>query len=168
MTSRKAHPAGGLTASPVRVGAHERTLQPWIVKAAAILTLAFVIMAALTRIAAAQSDTWAKILREGAEEYKESCAACHGDDAKGRGELGQKLFKKPNDLTEIAKRNDGAFPFRRVFDIIAGDQLVEGHDTMHMPKYSERMKGEDFQPGYHRAHLRILELSHYLESIQVK
>lgn len=30
------------------------------------------------------------------------------------------------------------------------------------------MKREDFEPGYHRAHLRILELTHYLESIQGK
>lgn len=130
------------------------------------LVLAIAILTAQTRITAAESDAWTTIIREGAEEYKESCAACHGTDAKGRGDLGQKLFKKPNDLTEIAKRNNGSFPFRRVFDVIAGDQPVDGHDTMHMPKYAERMKGEDFQPGYNRAHLRILKLAHYLESIQ--
>jgi mono/diheme cytochrome c family protein len=169
MTFRNARPAaGGMAATPAHADVHRRTPLPWMEKATEILVLAILILAALTRIAAAQSGTWATILREGAEEYKESCAACHGADAKGGGELGQKLFKKPNDLTEIAKRNGGAFPFRRVFDVIAGDQPVEGHDTMHMPKYAERMKGEDFQPGYYRAHLRILELAHYLESIQVK
>lgn len=168
MTLRKARPAGYLAADPAHVGAYARTLLPWMAKMTAILVLAILILAALTRIAAAQSGTWATILREGADEYKESCVACHGTDAKGGGELGQKLFKKPTDLTEIAKRTGGVFPFRRVFEIIAGDQPVEGHDTIHMPKYAERMKGTDFQPGYYRAHLRILELAHYLESIQVK
>jgi mono/diheme cytochrome c family protein len=150
------------------VGTHAWTLAPRMVKLAAILVLAILVLPALTRIAAAQSGTWATIIREGAEEYKETCAACHGANAKGGGEFGQKLFKKPSDLTEVAKRNGGTYPFRRVFDVIAGDQPVEGHDTMHMPKYAERMKGADFQPGYYRAHLRILELAHYLESIQVK
>ena len=163
MTFRKDRSAGGLS-GPACVGAHWRTLQPWMVKMAAILVLASLLLMALTRMAAAQSGTWATILREGAEEYKESCAACHGADAKGGGEFGQKLF----DLTEIAKRSGGAFPFQRVFEIIAGVQPVEGHDTMHMPKYAERMKSEDFQPGYHHAHLRVLKLAHYLESIQVK
>ncbi|HEX2842097.1 c-type cytochrome [Hyphomicrobium sp.] len=166
MTSRRTKPAGGLSAAPANVGSIAPTLHSWIGKVATILVLAIAILTAQTRIAPAGSDAWTTIIREGAEEYKESCAACHGTNAQGRGDLGQKLFKKPNDLTEIPKRNNGAFPFRRVFDIIAGDQPVDGHDTMHMPKYAERMKGEDFQPGYNRAHLRILELAHYLESIQ--
>ncbi len=152
----------------IKTDDHRSTLGHWLVKVAVLATLAILILAALTRIAAAQSGAWPTILREGAEEYAESCAACHGTDFKGSGELGQKLFKKPHDLTEIAKRNGGVFPFRRVFDVIAGDQTVEGHDTMHMPKYAERMKREDFQPGYNPAHVRILELTHYLESIQAR
>lgn len=167
MLLRKSEPAGGFTANATHVVGYGRPW-PWIAKVAAIVMLAILILAALSRIAAAQSGTWTTILREGGEEYQENCAACHGADAKGGGELGQKLFKKPNDLTEIANRNGGTFPFQRVFDVIAGDQPVEGHDTIHMPKYAERMKREDFQPGYNRAHLRILELTHYLESIQVK
>ncbi len=166
MPLRKSQRAGG--GGPVHVNGLGRWPWPWVAKVTAIVVLTILILAALIRIAAAQSGAWTTILREGAEEYKENCAACHGADAKGGGDLGQKLFKKPNDLTEITKRNGGTFPFRRVFDVIAGDQPVEGHDTMHMPKYAERMKREDFQPGYNRAHLRILELAHYLESIQVK
>lgn len=141
---------------------------PWGLKVAAIVALVFAILATLSRIAAADSPTWTKVVGEGAEDYKENCAACHGTDAKGGGDLGQKLFKKPVDLTRLAELNGGPFPFRRVFDAIAGDVSIEGHDTMHMPKYAERMKGEDFEPGYNRAHLRILELTHYLESIQAK
>ncbi|MFA5952649.1 MAG: c-type cytochrome [Hyphomicrobium sp.] len=141
---------------------------PWILKIAAILLVALGHLASLTRIAAAGSTTWTKVIEEGAEDFKESCAACHGADARGGGDLGGKLFKKPADLTTMSERNGCVFPFRRAFEILAGDGPVEGHDTMHMPKYAERMKREDFEPGYHRAHLRILELTHYLDSIQGK
>lgn len=112
---------------------------PWVLKRAAIFLVALALFASFTRIAAASSTTWTKVIEEGAEDFKESCAACHGADARGGGDLGGKLFKKPADLTAMSERNGGVFPFRRVFDIIAGDVPVEGHDTMHMPKYAERI-----------------------------
>jgi hypothetical protein len=37
-----------------------------------------------------------------------------------------------------------------------------------MPEYADRMKGDNFKPGYHQAHVRILQLTHYLESLQAK
>ena len=131
-----------------------------------LLMLAFLLL--LSRPAAAQSGAWAENLRDGKQEYEENCANCHGAAGKGDGDLGQKLFKKPLDITTIAERNGGAFPFEKVFQIIAGDTPVEGHDTMHMPDYAKRMKQDDFKPGYHQAHVRILQLTHYVESIQAK
>ena len=35
------------------------------------------------------------MLAIGSEEFQESCAACHGADASGRGELADKLVKPP-------------------------------------------------------------------------
>lgn len=66
-----------------------------VIKAAVLATLAILTLAALTRIAAAQSGAWPTILREGAEEYAESCAACHGTDFKGSGELGRNCSRSP-------------------------------------------------------------------------
>jgi mono/diheme cytochrome c family protein len=133
---------------------------------ALLLMLAFILL--LTHPAAAQSGAWAENLRDGKQEYEENCVSCHGPAGKGDGDLGQKLFKKPLDITTIAERNGGNFPFERVFQIIAGDEPVEGHDTMHMPDYAKRMKQDDFKPGYHQAHVRILQLTHYVDSIQAK
>lgn len=116
--------------------------------------------------AAAQTGARAEILKEGQDEFVENCVACHGADATGLGDLGQKLIKRPRDLTLIARNNGGKFPFWRVFEIIAGEKPVEGHDTMHMPEYIQRMRRDDFKPGYHQAHVRVLILTHYLESIQ--
>lgn len=116
----------------------------------------------------AQSRMRAALLAEGREDFIENCAACHGADATGNGELAQKLLKPPKDLTAIAELNGGEFPFWRVFDVIAGDVPVPGHDTFHMPNYSQRMRSQEASPGFPAAHVRILELTHYLESIQQK
>ena len=136
---------------------------PWPVWA---LLLLVVLLVVLTRAAAAGEGARGKILADGRQDFEESCVACHGTDATGTGELAAKLARPPKDLTAIAARNGGDFPFWRVFDIIAGEKEIEGHKTFQMPKYLERMRGADFTPGYLPAHVRILELTHYLESIQ--
>jgi mono/diheme cytochrome c family protein len=126
------------------------------------------LLVVFTRPAVSDSAAWRENLADGKQEYEENCVSCHGVDGKGQGDLGQKLFKKPSDLTTISERNDGQFPFQRMFEIIAGDTAVVGHETIHMPDYANRMKRDDFKPGYHQAHIRILQLTHYLESIQAK
>jgi mono/diheme cytochrome c family protein len=126
------------------------------------------LLVVFTRPAVSDSAAWRENLADGKQEYEENCVSCHGVDGKGQGDLGQKLFKKPSDLTTISERNDEQFPFQRMFEIIAGDTPVAGHETMHMPEYANRMKRDDFKPGYHQAHIRILQLTHYLESIQAK
>jgi mono/diheme cytochrome c family protein len=140
----------------------------YLVSGAGAILAVFLPLAVLTRPAASDSAAWRENLSDGKQEYEESCASCHGADGKGRGELGVKLFKKPSDLTTISERNDGHFPFQRIFEIIAGDTPVAGHETIHMPEYAERMKGDNFKPGYHQAHIRILQLTHYIQSIQAK
>ena len=102
----------------------------------------------------------------GREIYRSACAACHGADASGRGELADKLVKPPKDLTRLAEQNGGTFPFWRVFDIIAGDTTVEGHDASQMPLFSQRMRGQEAAGVFPPAPLRVLALTHYLESIQ--
>lgn len=144
---------------------HNRRLAHWTMWTV-VLVLIFVVV--LAHSAAAQSGARAEILKEGMDEYIEHCAACHGADGRGAGELGQKLFKPPGDLTTIARTNDGQFPFWRVFEAIAGETAVEGHDTMHMPEFISRLRRDDFKRGFHQAHLRVLQLTHYVESIQAE
>lgn len=141
-----------------------RSWRPWPVWAFLVLVALLVLLAR----AAAAEGARGKILEEGRQDFEENCVACHGSDARGTGELGPKLIKPPRDLTAIAGRNGGEFPFWRVFEIIAGEKVVPGHDTFQMPRYSTRMRGDDFKPGYLPAHVRVLELTHYLESIQAK
>jgi len=136
----------------------------WIWRVAAF---AVILLSALTHEATAEEERTRKAMLDiGREEFQESCAACHGADASGRGELANKLMKPPKDLTMIAEQNGGTFPFWRVFDIIAGDTKVEGHPTSQMPLFSERMRSQESAEVFPPAPLRVLALTHYLESIQ--
>lgn len=136
---------------------------PWPLWAFVLIAAALLILA---RSAAGEGAARAKLLQEGGQEYEENCVACHGADGRGGGDLAAKLIKSPKDLTKIAAANGGTFPFWRVFEIISGDQPVAGHDTFQMPKFYESLKSQDFKPGYHPAHVRVLELTHYIESLQ--
>jgi mono/diheme cytochrome c family protein len=130
-----------------------------------ITSFAAMLIAGLATAAVGEEERTRKaMLAIGSEE--ESCAACHGADASGRGELADKLVKPPKDLTRLAEQNGGTFPFWRVFDIIAGDTTVEGHDTSQMPLFSQRMRGQEAAGVFPPAPLRVLALTHYLESIQ--
>ncbi len=132
-----------------------------------IPALAAMLIAAATTFADGEEERTRKaMLAIGSEEFQESCAACHGADASGTGELANKLLKPPKDLTRLAEQNGGTFPFWRVFDVIAGDTTIEGHDTSQMPLFSQRMRGQEAAGVFPPAPLRVLAITHYLESIQ--
>lgn len=103
----------------------------------------------------------------GVDDYLRYCAACHGPHGRGDGEMAPTLVKPPSDLTRIAERH-GGFPFWRVYDAISGEVAVPGHETFQMPAFAERLKADEGKPGYLPPHLRILLMTHYLESLQGK
>lgn len=115
--------------------------------------------------AAAQKD---KVLSDGRFEYEENCAACHGDAGKGDGKLADILITRPPNLAGIAARNGGSFPFWKVYDIIAGETPVRAHKFSAMPIWGSRFRAEEKTRYAEPAHIRILLLTHYLESIQEK
>lgn len=110
----------------------------------------------------------AEVLAEGADDYQAHCAACHGPGGKGDGPMAAILVLPPSDLTAIAKANGGVFPFWRVYEIIQGRAPVKGHETFQMPLMEGRFGRDEGKPGYRPAHIRLLTLTHYLESLQAK
>lgn len=108
----------------------------------------------------------AKILKEGKNDYELSCQACHGKEGKGDGEMASILVMPPADLTQISKRNKGKFPFWRTYEIVAGQKDVNGHQGFQMPQFWLRYRRDEDKPAYFKAEIRILLLTHYLESIQ--
>ena len=71
-------------------------------------------------------------------EYQTSCASCHGIDGKGTGPVAPALTPKPSDLTMLAKKNNGVFPFGRIYDTIDGRVEVKSHGTREMPVFGYR------------------------------
>lgn len=108
------------------------------------------------------------IIQEGEDDYRWHCVACHGQDGRGRGPMAEVLAIPPADLTRIARRGGAAFPFWKVYGTISGDRSLVAHRSFQMPGYWERFRGDEAKPGFLPAHVRILLLTHYLESIQEK
>ncbi len=100
----------------------------------------------------------------GAEEYRIACLSCHGVGGKGDGPLAGHLKKAPPDLTQLAKNNNGHFPFLRVIHIIDGRWEVALHGARDMPVWGKRFREDDIMT----ARARTLELVLYLEGIQAK
>lgn len=100
--------------------------------------------------------------------FRTYCAACHGTSAKGDGPLAESMRKRPANLTEIGKRNQGVFSADQVFKTIDGRTPVKGHGGPDMPVwgdvFSKSSDGGD--PAVVEA--RIKALVAYLESIQAK
>jgi mono/diheme cytochrome c family protein len=107
-----------------------------------------------------------------AEEFHNSCAACHGEDGKGAGFL-VRLFAgiDPGDLTQLSKNNQGTFPFLEVFQVIDGRTRVPAHGERTMPVWGDRYQvqvGDKYGPYGSEAAVRarVLELVYYIQSIQ--
>ena len=53
--------------------------------------------------------------------------------AKGDGPVSKDLKTRPADLTVLAKKNNGVFPFNAVYQIIDGREPIASHGTREMP-----------------------------------
>ncbi|MDI3325671.1 cytochrome c [Pontibacterium granulatum] len=112
-------------------------------------------------------------LRIGELEYKTQCAVCHGTDGKGSGPYIEFLNKSPSDLTTLAQRHKGRFPFQHVYDVIDGSQSQTAHGPRDMPIWGSRYAMEiieEYGPYTtdhpETVHARILSLVFYLGTIQ--
>jgi mono/diheme cytochrome c family protein len=71
---------------------------------------------------------------DGTEIFRHYCTSCHGVDGRGHGPASVALKHGAPDLTRIAQRNGGTFPFRRVKEIIEGKESgPQAHGSREMP-----------------------------------
>jgi mono/diheme cytochrome c family protein len=143
---------------------------------AKVLTIAVLIMMGTGGYASAAE----KMLKAdpGKREYENSCALCHGKDGKGAGAITDLLKKAPTDLTTLAKKNHGVFPFDRVYAVIDGREMVRAHGDRDMPAWGDRYSSDSVKAAEYYmdvpydaemyARARILSLIDYLDRIQVK
>ena len=130
------------------------------------LALAPALVAGAPAPLAAQEAPDSQVVSDGKDDFEWHCSACHGANGKGDGPLAKILVKPPTDLTSIAKTNGGVFPFWRVYHIIAGKNAVPGHETFQMPDFWRRFSGDEKAFGFLPPHVRVLLLTHYVETMQ--
>lgn len=138
----------------------------------------FLTCSALTATAAAEVVikeaplTWRKAaITDGGALYQELCAVCHGENAKGDGPAAEALKKAVPDLTTLAAKNGGEFPFEKVEEIITGKNRVVAHGTVDMPIWGRAFESVrlDWSRSQREAFAqqRIYNITEYLSTIQV-
>jgi mono/diheme cytochrome c family protein len=103
----------------------------------------------------------------GFERFIDSCAFCHGVNAKGNGPAAELLSKLPADLTLLSKRNENIFPLEYVYNTIDGRAVGKSHGSREMPVWGDLWKksvSPEHAESYVRA--RIFEIIMFLDSVQ--
>ncbi len=103
----------------------------------------------------------------GKQMFKQYCAACHGLDAKGHGPARAALKVPAADLTTLAKRHGGEFPYDLVTNVLRFGPGVAAHGSSDMPTWGGIFQ---YMDNYNQAAVqkRIKNLCDYLASLQEK
>jgi mono/diheme cytochrome c family protein len=112
----------------------------------------------------------AETVAQGKADFNKHCAPCHSESGKGNGpELKVIPGIKPKDLTTIAARNGGVFPFREVEDTIDGRKVIPSHKRYDMPFWGVNFQrqGQEFTPSSEtQARKRIDAIVNYVATLQ--
>ena len=101
----------------------------------------------------------------GRDSFELYCAPCHGTDARGNGPIAPVLKTAPPDLTQLARRNKGAFPADRVRRFVTGTgRSLPTHGPPAMPVWGPIFRASETDA---RVQERIKNLVAYLASQQL-
>jgi len=130
--------------------------------------------AALVGVLLCTAPAWAvspQALAAGKTMYVKYCAACHGPGGKGDGRMAAALKTKPTDLTQLAKKSGGTFPYMTVLDTVDGTAPIPAHGSRDMPVWGETFQSTGAEGGsvMEQARVRgeLMLLVDYLRSVQV-
>jgi len=101
----------------------------------------------------------------GEQMFKQYCAVCHGSDAKGDGPMAPLLRTPPPNLTTLAQRHMGKFPYEYVKSVLEFGRAPLSHGTSEMPTWGPLFRHNDKQ-NERVVQQRIKNLCDFLASIQ--
>ncbi len=120
---------------------------------------------ALASVSAAQSPPGSTDL------YLKYCSSCHGETGNGNGPVSGLLTPRPTDLTQIAQKAGGQFPFMQVMQAIDGTKTIRAHGQSEMPVWGEAFR-KDLPPqslsAQERLRGQLMLITEYVASIQAK
>ena len=102
---------------------------------------------------------------DGQQMYFVYCASCHGPQGKGDGPVATSLREPIPDLTRIAERNQGIYPFAHVEATIVGDPKTPAHGTADMPVWGPLLAGISHQ-DQGQIRMRLFNLVEHVRSLQ--
>ena len=114
-----------------------------------------------------QDQLPADFVPSGKQMFTQYCAACHGLDAKGDGPARASLKVPAANLTTLAKRHGGKFPYDYVTKVLQFGPGFATHGSSDMPTWGPIFR---YMDNYNNAVVdkRIKNLCDYLNSLQVK
>ena len=107
---------------------------------------------------------------DGKQLYFRFCAACHGEQADGKGAVASYFKIAPPDLTRLAKRRGGTYPADEVRKTIDGRSDASVHGSRQMPVWGyEFYFADSGNPDKQRQVEELIDrLVEYLRTVQVK
>jgi mono/diheme cytochrome c family protein len=114
-----------------------------------------------------QDQLPADFVPSGKHMFLQYCAACHGADAKGNGPARASLKIPAANLTTLAKRHGGKFPYDYVTKVLQFGPGFATHGSSDMPTWGPIFR---YMDNYNNAAVqkRIKNLCDYLNSLQEK
>jgi mono/diheme cytochrome c family protein len=125
-----------------------------------------VFLAAAIVLAAAAAGGAGEMADANRQLFLRYCAACHGEDGKGGGEVAGALSKPPPDLTRLSRDNGGQFPLGRVIRAIDGRNVHRAHGRADMPVWGEVFADDPFVGDRFGVRIRVRRLAEHVRSIQ--
>ena len=100
----------------------------------------------------------------GRDSFDRYCSPCHGDRGVGDGPVAAALKTRPANLTELARRNNGAYPRAGVLALMTGTgRSIAAHGTTAMPIWGPIFGAFESDAIVRQ---RIQNIVNYIESLQ--
>jgi mono/diheme cytochrome c family protein len=131
----------------------------------AVAVIVLLILLLVATVAARAQDYSAY---SGEQLYSRFCASCHGDKGFGDGAVAASFSIMVPDLTRIAKRQGGVFPYERMRQIIDGRVPVRAHGTREMPVWGYEFEAQNppKADSPHKTDELVRRLTDYVRTLQ--